>query len=178
MQEIWKDVEGYEKLYQVSNLGRVKSLGNGGSKNSKFSSERILKLKSNKVTGYLYVRLSKDGKQKHYSIHRLVALAFLPNPNNFPQINHKDEDKKNNTLQNLEWCSAEYNNNYGTHNKRMVVSLTNYPSKSKKVLCIETNKVYPSTRQIERELGFANGNISAACNGKRKSAYGYTWRYV
>lgn len=176
MREIWKDVIGYEGLYQVSNLGRVKSLGNGGSKNSKFSSERILK--TCEIKGYLRVTLSKDGKQKQYSVHRLVALAFLPNPYNLPMVNHKDECKTNNACSNLEWCSVKYNNNYATRIQRIAESQTNYPKFSKKVICIETGKIYPSTHQVERELGFANSHISSACLGKLKSAYGFHWRYT
>lgn len=169
MQEIWRDIEGFCVCYQVSNFGRVKSL--------KYGKERIMKANKDNC-GYLYIGLCKDGKQKHYKIHRIVAQAFLPHPDSLQQVNHKDEDKTNNRVENLEWCSAEYNVNFGTRNKRMADSLTNYPSKSKKVLCVETNKVYPSTRQIERELGFNITSISKACNGKQKSAYGYTWRYV
>lgn len=172
MKEIWRDIEGYESLYQVSNMGRVKSLGNGGS-NSK---ERILKAEKNHC--YLRVSLSKEGKKKHYRVHRLVATAFIPNLDNLPQVNHIDENKTNNCAINLEWCSSEYNHNYGTHNKRVAESQTNDPKRSKRVLCIETGVIYPSTKQVERELGFANSNISAVCLGKRKRAYGYTWRFI
>ena len=170
MTEIWKDIEGYENLYQVSNLGRVKALGNGGSKNSKFSSERILK--TCEIKGYLRVTLSKDGKQKQYSVHRLVAQAFLQNPDNLPQVNHKDEDKTNNRVDNLEWCSAKYNNNYGTRIQRIT------EKKSKQVLCVETGKIYPSLRQAERELGISHNNISAACRGIQKTCGGFHWRYT
>lgn len=173
MTEIWKDIEGYKNLYQVSNLGRVKSLGNGKTHNS---SERILKV--NEIKGYLVVNLYKEGKRKNYSVHRLVATAFLPNPNILPQVNHKDEDKTNNTFSNLEWCSNEYNHNYGTINKRIAIKNTNNTKKSKRVICVETGKIYPSTKQVERELGFANGNISSACNGKYKTAYGFHWKYT
>lgn len=174
MVEIWKDIVGYEGLYQVSNLGRVKSLGNGKTHNSK---ERILKARK-ETNGYLRITLTKDGKQKKYTIHRLVATAFIPNPDNLPIVNHKDEDKLNNRIENLEWCDAKYNINYGTHIQRQVESQTNYPKFSKQVLCVETGKIYPSTHQVERDLGFFCTAISAVCLGKRKTAYGFHWRYI
>lgn len=169
MQEIWRDIEGYENLYKVSNLGRVKSL--------RFGKEKILKAIKNN-NGYAIIFLRKEGNTKYYAVHRLVATAFLQNPNNLPQVNHKDEDKMNNRVDNLEFCSAKYNINYGTHNQMVSESLTNNLKTSKKVLCVETGVIYPSTKQVERELGFANSNISLACNGKYKQAYGFHWRYV
>ena len=122
MEEIWKDIVGYEGLYQVSNFGRVKSLakyknGNGGSKF--WRKERILK-PANTGRGYLMVVLIKEKKRTTYILHRLVAQAFIPNPNNLPQINHKDENKTNNVVSNLEWCDNKYNSNYGTRNVRII----------------------------------------------------------
>lgn len=167
--EIWKNIEGYENLYQISTHGNVKSL--------KFGKERILKpVKDNK--NYLQVCLSKQGKQKTHRIHRLVAEAFIPNHNNYEQINHIDEQKTNNASSNLEWCTAAYNINYGTHNQRMAESCTNNPKKSKQVLCVETNKIYPSVNEVHRQTGFSKGNISSACNGKRKTCGSFHWRYV
>jgi hypothetical protein len=168
MKEIFKDIEGYEGLYQVSNLGNVKALGNGGSNNSK---EKILKLTKDK-DGYLNITLHKQGKVKTYKIHRLVAMAFIENPNNLEQINHRDEDKANNHVTNLEWCTPKQNINYGTHNQRMA------ESKSKPVICLETGKIYTSTMDVQRQLGFDNSNISKCCRGKLKQAYSYTWQYV
>lgn len=120
--EIWKDIEEYEGKYQVSNMGRVKSLErtvrcglNGGCYRT--IPERIIKpIKDN--YGYLVVNLWEDGKKKTCKVHRLVATAFLPNPENLPCINHRDENKRNNLAQNLEWCDVKYNNNYGTKNQR------------------------------------------------------------
>ena len=169
MKEIWRDIEGFGTCYQVSNLGRVKSL--------KYGKERIMKAMKDE-DGYLRVTLYKDGKKKKYGVHRLVATAFIPNPYNLPQVNHKDEVKTNNISYNLEFCSVKYNINYGSRTKRMVESKTNYPKFSKQVLCVETGVIYPSTHQVQRELGFANSNISAACNGKQKTAYGFHWRYI
>lgn len=153
MIEIYKDIEGYEN-YQVSNLGNVRSL--------KFGKEKILKpVKDGKK--YLCVVLYKQGKHKMCKVHRLVAQAFIPNSQNLPQINHKDEDKTNNQVNNLEWCDCQYNIDY---------------SQSKQVMCIETGVVYPSTMEVKRQLGFSPGYISLACYGKRKTAYGFHWKYV
>lgn len=169
MKEIFKSIEGYENLYQISDQGNVKSL--------KFGKEKILKpVKDGKK--YLCVILCKQGKQKMCKIHRLVAQAFIPNPKNLPQVNHKDEDKKNNAASNLEWCTNVYNINYGTRNERSAESNTNHPKTSKQVLCIETGVIYPSTNEVRRQLGFAQCHISSACNGKRKSCGGFHWRYV
>lgn len=162
MKEEYKDIEGYIGLYQVSNMGRVKSLGN-----DKASKEQILKPAKDKG-GYLCVKLYKQGKIKFYFIHRLVAEAFIPNPNNLPQINHIDEDKTNNTISNLEWCTSKYNINYGTRNEKI----------SKQVMCVETGKIYSSTMEVQRKLGFNNGNIGKCCNGRYKQAYGFHWKYV
>ena len=107
--EYWKSVVGYEGLYMVSNWGRVKSI--------KFGKERILKPVTNS-SGYLLVGLYKNNIEKKYSVHRLVAEAFIPNPYNLPQVNHKDENKQNNVVSNLEWCTHEYNNTYGTRIER------------------------------------------------------------
>ncbi len=164
MLEIWKDIEGYEGLYQVSNLGNVKSLGNGGSNASR---EKLLKTHKNQK-GYLRVRLCKEGKTKNHLIHRLVAVEFIENPNNYSQLNHRDEDKTNNQVTNLEWCDCLYNINYGTRNQRI----------SKQVLCLETGVVYPSLSEAARQLGFSFSTISSACNGRYKRAYGFHWKYV
>ncbi len=165
MIEIWKDIEGYEGLYQISNYGNVKSLGN-----DKTRKERILKPAKDK-DGYLMVGLCKQGERKYHKIHRLVAQEFFPNPNNYPEVNHKDEDKTNNQVTNLEFCDRKYNINYGTHTERSALS------RSKPVLCVETGKIYQSTHQVERELGFAQQYISNACNGRYKQAYGFHWKY-
>ena len=105
--EHWKDIEGYEGLYQVSDLGRVKALNY-----NKTGMERVLSAGKD-TGGYMYVILHKNGKGKMCSVHRLVAQAFIPNPNGLPEINHKDECKTNNIVSNLEWCTAKYNMNYG-----------------------------------------------------------------
>ena len=104
--EIWKDIEGYEGLYQVSNTGKIKSLKSWGGNN-----ERIMKPR-NQGTGYLSIGLSKDKKCRQFLVHRLVAQAFIPNPNNYDFVNHKDENKTNNVIENLEWCTKSYNSIY------------------------------------------------------------------
>lgn len=119
MKEIWKDIKGYEGLYQISNLGRIKSLERKIIR--QHSTTMLLKekiLKQQNMNGYKIVRLSKNNTIKQYLVHRLVAVAFIKNPNNYKEINHKDEDKSNNKLDNLEWCSHNYNINYGTGNER------------------------------------------------------------
>lgn len=113
MQEVWRDIKGYEGLYQVSNLGQVKRLGN-----DRQMREKTLKERKGK-SGYLQVLLCKNGKYKAKYVHRLVALAFIPNPNNHKEINHIDENKANNNFKNLEWCNHKYNCNYGTRNLRL-----------------------------------------------------------
>ena len=115
-EEIWKDIIGYEGLYQVSSYGRVRSLDRYDSRNC-FRKKRILKLCANRL-GYLKVGLWSNGKVKHHLVHRLVAEAFIPNPNNLPIINHIDENPSNNNVDNLEWCTAKYNMNYGTIRER------------------------------------------------------------
>lgn len=174
MEEIFKDIYGYEGLYQISNLGRVKSLNY-----NKTRKEKILKYRKHRY-GYLMVVLFKDGKRKEILVHRLVAQAFLPNLDNLPQVNHKDENKTNNCVENLEFCDAKYNSNYGTRNERVAKALTGAynTKKSKPVMCIETGVIYQSTNEVQRQLGFSRGNISQCCNGKKNTSYKYHWKYV
>lgn len=174
MEEIWKDIEGYKNLYQISNKGNVKSLKRKVKcKNGIYHtiSEKILKPCKN-GRGYLFVNLQKEGKIKNTRIHRLVANAFIQNPYNLQEVNHIDEDKTNNNVENLEWCTREYNVNYGYRTKLAA------KAQSKKVLCVETNIIYQSTREAERQLGLYHNNISNCCNGKQNTCGGYKWRYV
>lgn len=117
--EIWKDVVGYEGLYMISNYGRLKSLPKMVGRGKRYlSKERIVSLHKS-PNGYLRTHLDKDGERKFYSIHRLVAQTFLDNPNNYPCVNHKNENPADNRLDNLEWCTHAYNSNYGTRNQRL-----------------------------------------------------------
>ena len=166
MKEIWKDIEGYEG-YQVSNMGRVRSF--------KYGKVRILKPVANK-NGYLKVQLYKNNSLKTIFIHRLVAMAFIPNPNNLPQVNHKDEDKTNNIVSNLEWCDAKYNSNYGTARKRMIEKI------QKVVIQIDKNtnviiNIFPSLMEAKRQTGYNHGHICKCCKGKLKTTGGYKWSY-
>ena len=165
MEEIWKDKKDYEEHYQVSNCGRVKSI--------KFGKERILKPVPNSF-GYLFVNLCKDGKVKAFTVHRLVAEAFLDNPNNYKEVNHKDENKTNNVVINLEWCDAKYNNSYGTARERMSGRL------SKPVLQYtldgEFVREWESTAECSRN-GFNQGAVAACCRGELKTYKGFLWEY-
>jgi hypothetical protein len=164
--EIWKDIPGYEGVYQVSNLGNVFSLK---------KKRKMIGQKNN--GGYIYVKLNK--KQKY--IHRLVAISFIDNENNFPQINHIDENKANNNVKNLEWCTAKYNRNYGTSSIRISEKQLNDKNKSKAVLQKKDGVIineFPSTKEVYRKLGYNFAYISACCLGKYKQAYGYQWEYI
>lgn len=126
--------------------------------------------------GYYRVHLCKNGKAKWYSVHRLVAETFISNPLHLPEVNHKDENKLNNAVSNLEWCSSKYNTNYGTRNKRISkTSINNILSQP--VRCIETNIIYPSMREAQRQTKIFSTAIGKVCKGERKTAGGYHWEY-
>jgi hypothetical protein len=173
-EEIWRDIIGYEGLYQVSNMGRVKSLerdvaSKNGSKRT--VREQILKSNTNQ-DGYLQVSLYYSGKMKTFKIHRLVCEAFHENPKNKPCVNHIDENKTNNAASNLEWCTYEENNNHGTHTARISKPVGQYTRDGKLI------KIWQSASEVERQLGFATQNITAVARGKRKTANGYVWKYI
>lgn len=171
-EEEWKAIAGYEEVYEISNLGRVKSL--------KYGKERILKPK--KCRGYLFVNLCRNGKVKKFLVHRLVGTAFIPNTMGFTEINHIDENKANNVVSNIEWVSRSYNMHYGTRTKRAAAALSKPVEASK----------YPDFRTIELRFastceagrnGYGQRAVSASCNGrfnregnnKYKNLY---WRYA
>ena len=169
MVEIFKDIKDYEGLYQVSNFGRVKSLNYMHT-----GKEHILKLNKTKF-GYLLVCLYKDGKKKWFAVHRLVASTFIENPENLPCVNHRNEIKSDNRVENLEYCTTAYNNSFGTRLKRAS------EHKCKKVLQYtksgEFIREWKSIIEVNKELGYSTGNISSCCLKKLKSAYGYIWRH-
>ena len=168
--EEWRDVVGYEGLYQVSSEGRVKSLKRKGCK-----SERILK-PIDDGRGYLRVDLYAGGKRKRFKVHRLVCQAFHENPGNKPQVNHINENKTDNRASNLEWATARENSNFGTRNERVAKARSKLVGQYAQDG--ELIKVWPSTMEVERQAGFSNGNISQAANGKYKHAYGFIWKYI
>ena len=177
-EEIWKDIAGYEGKYQVSNLGRVKSLHY-----NKTNKERLLTLGD--FRGYLHVGLSKYSHKKMFYIHRLVAQAFIENPYNFPQVNHKDEDKTNNCVDNLEWCTAKYNSNYGTSRERMLITkkLRNKKTAPKEVLQFTKDgkfvKEYCSTHEAYMQTNINRSQILYCCKNRKgyETAGGYIWKY-
>lgn len=169
MEEIWKDIKGYEGLYQVSNLGRVRSVDRLDSANHKLKGR--IKSTSIRPNGYENVILCKNSKSKGYSVHRLVAQAFILNPENKPQINHIDENKANNKVSNLEWVTRKENINHGNRTRTALIKM------SKEVYCVETGKVYINARYASEELGVSRRSICDVCLGKQKQTKGYTFKY-
>lgn len=168
--ETFLSVPGYEGLYEVSNLGNVKSLRSG----------KLLKQSSNK--GYKYVSLTKEGKSRGFGVHRLVALTFIPNPENLPEVNHKDETHDNNCVENLEWISKKGNRNYGTYRERMSKTLKERGINNKSISAYDKKtlkfvKSYDSITEAEEELGLSQGSIGQALNGRIKTSAGYIWKF-
>jgi len=174
--ETWKSIKDYEKLYRISNLGNVKSLA----RQMAFDDGRIYNFKDKILkpglskNGYLTVSLKKDKKGKTFYIHQLVTKHFIKNINEYKFINHKDENKLNNNVNNLEWCTQKYNNSYGTAKERTA------KTQSKKVgrfLNSELLETYESMK-ITRMQGFYPEGVSSCCRGERKTHSGYTWKYL
>lgn len=165
-QEIWKRIE-WSPQYEISSWGRLKSY-----KQDKINGKLIKQ--TPRKTGYITAQIDdiRTGKVKITGIHRLVAEAFIPNPENKSQVNHIDENKTNNRVDNLEWVTAKENINHGMHNKRVS------EFRKKKIECIELNKIFDSLTQASKELGISGSNISRVCNGKRSQAGGFRWRYI
>ena len=170
--EIWKDIVGYEGLYQVSNMGRVKSL------NYNHTGKEKLLSPVNSGKGYLQVGLFKEGRLKRYSIHRLVLSTFNPCPDSESlQVNHINEKKADNRLENLEWCDGSYNVNHGTRNLR------DAEKKSIPIVQLSLDGKYirswKSSHDAEREEGgFNHSNINSCCKGKLKTHGGFRWMYL
>ena len=173
-EEEWRAIKDYEGLYEVSNLGRVRSLNYNGTK-------RVQLLKpQDQGQGYLQVQLRKNKKRRSYRVHRLVAEAFIPNPNNLPCINHIDQNRSNNRVDNLEWCSYEYNNNYGSHNEKISnansKALKGNQNGAKKVICVELDKEFNSMTKAAKFIGCKQPNITAAIK-RNGTCGGYHWKY-
>ena len=176
--EIWKPVVGYEGLYECSNMGRVKSVDRYVSHiyegEYQFIKGRIRKTKLNNG-GYEMLSLFRDGKEKTCLVHRIIAEAFLSNPYNLPEVNHKDECKTNNFVENLEWCDREYNLYYGTRRQRQaekeMVPVIQYTKDGMLI------KKWDSMQSVMDDLGINRGNISNCCSGRCKSVGGYKWKY-
>ena len=152
-----KDVVGYEGLYAVTSEGEVYS----------YKSKKFLEPKCEKK-GYLIVGLYKNGNRKYFRVHRLVAEAYIPNPEKLPQVNHKDENKANNCLQNLEWCDCKYNNNYGTRIEKI----------KKPILQYDLNGNFIREWECASDVGIeVQSNIVTCLKGRYKTAYGYVWKY-
>lgn len=183
MEEIWKDIEGYEKLYQISNFGRIRSkdrVTRNGRCNKCIRKGKVLKPTLNQY-GYLKIALWKENTTKFFGIHRLVAMTFLENNENKNEINHKDGNKTNNCIDNLEWVDRSENMK---HAVRMgLLQTKGYIRKKKKIIQKDldgnTIKIWDSCSDIVRERGFSDSHIYACCKRKKhkKTAYGYIWEY-
>lgn len=187
--EIWKDVVGYEGLYFVSNMGNLKN------KNGQPIKSQVVKRPN---TNYERVSLYKDGKYQSFGVHRLVAMAFTPNPNGYPIVNHKDENGMNNSVDNLEWCTLTYNVNYGTarqrqrekligvkhteqHKRKISDSLYDFYSNEndigRKVVCLENGETYNNIRIAARAFGVSEACVRMSCNRQSKKGRRATFRY-
>lgn len=186
--EVWKDIQGYDGLFQISNLGNVKRKQKTyfcGNNTKRVLEERLIV--GEQVKGYRRVALWNNKKYKRVFVHRLVAQAFIPNPENKPQIDHINTDKLDNRVENLRWVTPKENRNNPLSYKKQKESQKgekNYwfgkfgalHHNSKKVKCIETNSVYGGIAEAERKTGITH--ISMVCRGVRKTAGGYHWQYV
>lgn len=166
--EEWREVLGFDTLYEVSNEGRVRTRR---SKEKGYTAEYHIVEPLDNGNGYLRFNWKLKGNQRTIYLHKLVAEYFVNNPRHLCEVNHKDENKHNNCADNLEWCSHKYNCNYGTRNSRA-------GKKNKRVLCIETDIVYDSISIASEALGVGKSALSNCLNGRSKSCCGYSWRYV
>ncbi len=181
MKEIWKDVKGYEGIYKVSSLGRIKYLeriNSGG-----VHVPEGIKRPQDNGRGYKYVQLKKEGTRKNFYIHRLVADSFLPNLKKLKEVNHKNENKSDNRVENLEWCTHSYNNSYGTKIER-TKQHPNYIACTQrnktKIICIYPDgrlKRFPSLIECAREIEVPVHGISNVLNKRQKTHYGYRFEY-
>ena len=161
----WRQIKGYEDRYLVSNTGLIFSK----------ISNRLLSPKIDRY-GYKVVALSRNRKLKYFTVHRLVAISFIPNPYNLPTVNHKDENKLNNRVDNLEWSTVKDNDNYGTRNERMANSKKKNPI-AQYDLSMNLIKVHSGIKDAQRNTGVNRNSIRDVCRGIRPYAGGYAWRY-
>lgn len=193
MEEIWKPIKDYEGLYEVSNLGNVRSIDREITTWNRYKYIKIKHkgqlLKQHTIKGYKAVGVSKNGKMHNLQLHRLIAKAFILNPNNYPCVNHIDGNKQNNNINNLEWCSYSHNTKEAirlglkciTDKHREQTRLLGLKSGKKiaqKDMLGNIIKIFNSGREASLELGISQGNISMCCNGYRKSTGGYIWEYI
>lgn len=172
IEEVWKDIKGYEGLYQASNLGRIKSLNF-----NKTGKEKIMKPRTG--NRYYMIALWKNGKRNDFLIHRIIAETFIKNIENKPFVNHKDENCFNNSIDNLMWCTHEENMNWGTRNER----ISNNSTKKRKINQYDLKDNYIKTWDSMKQYFDANNmkyktGIIECCKGRHKTAYGYKWKYA
>lgn len=171
MEEIWKDIPNYEKYYKISNYGVIVSIPRNGT----IMQEKVLKQYKDKY-GYLKVILQKNGIKKNKYIHQLVAQTFLDNPNNCLYVNHKDENKSNNNVENLEWCTQKFNMNYGTRNNRISknerIKINQYDLNNNFI------KTWNGFVEIKETLNIDISGIIRCCRNQYKTSNGYMWRYA
>ena len=176
MSEIWKDVRGFEGFYQVSNKGRVRSLDRVVEYRNHVPHKTKGKiLSSGKCRGYNTIGLHKNGKVYECRVARLVAIHFIENPNGYPQVNHKDEDHSNDNADNLEWCTQEYNNSYGTKIQRGVDT---FKKSRRPFICIENQKIYKSGAECARDLNILSTGVSNVLTNRAYSHKGYHFKYL
>lgn len=179
MNEIWKDIKGYEGFYQISNTGKIKSLERLVPSKIKGTYQKIKeKIRKTSITtaGYEYVVLAKNGKNKTLLVHRLVAETFIDNPNNKKCVNHKDENKSNNSVENLEWCDYEYNNTYKNIHLRR-----NTDNINRKIIQYDLDmheiKRWDKIIEAAKYYNAKAANIIKCCKGERTHCCGFKWRY-
>ena len=177
--EIWKDIEGYEGHYQVSNMGAIKSVQRvthylfpGGKACQRVTPERLKSAPVFGNGGYRQIMLYKHNVGKMYQVHRLVAAAFIPNPDSLPTVNHKNGIKTDNRADNLEWCS------YSDNNLHALNVLGRKPGYCKKVMCIETQKIYDSVAAASRQTGESEHSLRGHLRGRTQSLHNKHWQFV
>lgn len=177
--EQWRSIRGYEGLYEVSSTGKVRRVRHWkrqetsrSSRSYRYKQLREMELRPSTSGRYARVSLCNGKVVKNASVHRLVAEAFIPNPGRLPEVNHKDCDRMNNAVENLEWCNRKYNVNYGDRTAKAMAAI------EKKVLCVETGIIYNSGTKAAVANGVHKSKISLVCNGKRQTAGGYHWKFV